>query len=221
MNVSEALRSRYTCRDYKAETVSEETLAAIFAAATRAPSWANTQPWEIHVAGGETLEGLRSACLDNFKSGVPGNAEFPRPEKWPAALEERMHSLGAARFESLGIERGDEDARKAISENNNRFFGAPVVAYLCMDRSLTAWSILDLGLLAQSIMLAAEELGVATSIAYNLVIYPDLIRNALGIPEDQIILIGIALGYAKAESVQNRFRSPRRPLEEAVSFHGF
>ncbi|MCL4473438.1 MAG: nitroreductase [Actinobacteria bacterium] len=221
MNVSEALASRYTCRDYQAKPVARETLNAIFAAATRAPSWANTQPWEIYVAGGDTLEGLRQACLQNFLNGVSGSSELARPDKWPAAMQERMHSLGAARFESLGIERGDEEARKAMSENNNRFFGAPAVAYICMDRSLTPWSIFDLGMLAQSIMLAAEELGVATSIAYNLVIYPDLIREALEIPAGQIILIGIALGYAKTESVQNRFRSPRRPLEEAVSFHGF
>ncbi|HQT92615.1 MAG TPA: nitroreductase family protein, partial [Candidatus Kryptobacter bacterium] len=102
MNVSEALASRYTCRDYQAKPVARETLNAIFAAATRAPSWANTQPWEIYVAGGDTLEGLRQACLQNFLNGVSGSSELARPDKWPAAMQERMHSLGAARFESLG-----------------------------------------------------------------------------------------------------------------------
>ncbi len=220
MNVTEALESRFTCRAYKPEAVAKETLAEIFSAAIHTPSWANSQPWEVYVAGGDVLEELRGACLKNFHAGALPAADLPRPEKWPAAIEERMHELGAARFESLGIDRSDEAARKAMQENNNRFFGTPVVAYLCMDRSLSSWSIHDLGMLAQSIMLAAEEQGVASSIAYNLVIYPDLIRKTLDLPEELAIIIGIALGYADPDSVQNRFRSPRRPLEDAVRFKG-
>ncbi|MHB1391056.1 MAG: nitroreductase [Thermoleophilia bacterium] len=220
MNVADALTSRYTCRAFKPEPLRREVLAGIFEAALHAPSWANTQPWEIYVAGGETLAALRQACLDNFHNGVEAHADLPRPEQWPAVFQKRMQSLGAARFKSLGMDRADEASRQKMSENNNRFFGAPAVAWLCMDKTLSQWSIHDLGMMAQSIMLAAQERGVASAIAYNLVIYPDLIRPALEIPDDLAVIIGIALGYADTGSVQNSFRSPRRPLDEVVRFRG-
>ena len=105
-------------------------------------------------------------------------------------------------------------------ENNHNFFGAPTVLYLCMDSSLTPWSMHDLGMMAQSIMLAATERGVSSAIAYNLVIYPELIRKEMNIPDDLSIVIGIAVGYADSGDRQNQFRSERRSLEEVVRFRG-
>ncbi len=220
MNVSEALNSRYTCRAFKADPVARETLTKIFDDALRAPSWANTQPWEIYIAGGQILEDLRQACLKNFHKGVPINSDMPRPGQWPAPIEARMRELGAARFKSMEIEQGDQAARMEISENNHRFFGAPVVAYLCMDHSLSSWSIHDLGMMSQSIMLAAQDRGVASAIAFNLVVYPDLIRSSLAIPDELDIIIGIALGYDNPGHKQNKFRSPRRPVDEVVRMQG-
>ena len=57
--------------------------------------------------------------------------------------------------------------------------------------------------------------------AYVLASYPDLIRAELKIPDDLSIIIGIALGYSDAQHPQNKFRSPRRPIQEAVRFKGF
>ena len=79
MNVTEALESRYTCRAFKPEPLSREMLDGIFGAELQAPSWANTQPWEIYLAGGETLEALRKACLENFLGGPDAKADLPRP----------------------------------------------------------------------------------------------------------------------------------------------
>jgi nitroreductase len=101
-----------------------------------------------------------------------------------------------------------------------QFFGAPMVIYLCLDRMLTAWSIFDMGLLAQSIMLAAQHYGVDSTVAAQLVSYPDLIRAELGIPDHLLILIGIALGYRDQQHPLNQYRSSRRPLQEVVRLKG-
>ncbi len=109
---------------------------------------------------------------------------------------------------------------KNLAEMNYHFFYAPTVAYLCMDRTLMPWSAFDLGLLAQSIMLAAKHFGVDSAIAITLVAHPDLIRRELKVPEELSIIIGIAMGYADATHPQNQYRSPRRSVREAVKFYG-
>lgn len=221
MDVTDALYSRYSTRAFKPDAVDKETITRILEAATRAPSWANTQPWEIFVAGGDVLNRLRHAYLENFHKGVSGGSDLPRPQQWPPAQQKRMEELGAERFKIAGIERDDKVARQAIFEANYRFFGAPAVIYLCMDHTLTPWSIFDIGMLAQSIMLAAQQYGLGSIPAYVLVSYPDLIRAELKIPDDLSIIIGIALGYSDEQHPQNKFRSPRRPVQEVVRFEGF
>ena len=140
--------------------------------------------------------------------------------QWPPALQKRTDELKAARFESMGIERNHAAARHAMFERAHQFFGAPTVVYLCIDRTLTAWSIFDMGLLAQSIMLAAQQYGVDSAAAALLISYPDLIRAELEILEDVSILMGVALGYRDQQHPLNQYRSPRRPLQEVVRLKG-
>ena len=127
----------------------------------------------------------------------------------------------AKREEALGIARDDKAGRESMRAANYRFFNAPIVIYICMDRTLTPWSVFDLGLLAQSIMLAAEENGLDTAPAVMLVSYPDLIRAELGIPDTLSIIFGIALGFGDHKDPANKFRSLRRPLSEVMHVKGF
>jgi len=221
MNTIDALNSRYCCRAFKPDPVSKETVLKILEAATRAPSWANTQPWEIYVASGEVLERLRQAYLKNLQEEVAGHPDLPRPQSWPLALQKRTEDLMARRSQLLGIARDDSAGRKTMMQANYKFFGAPVVIYLCMDRALTPWSVFDLGSLSQSIMLAAKDNGLDTAVAVMLVAYPDLIRAHLEIPDDLSIIIGIALGSNDPNNPGNRFRSPRRSLSDVVHLKGF
>ena len=193
----------------------------IIEAATRAPSWGNTQPWEIYVATGEVLERLRQAYLKNLQEEVAGHPDLPRPQSWPIALQKRTEDLMARRSQLLGIARDDSTGRKTMMQANYKFFGAPAVIYLCMDRGLTPWSVFDLGSLSQSIMLAAKDNGLDTAVAVMLVAYPDLIRAHLEIPDDLSIIIGIALGSSDPNDPGNRFRSPRRSLSDVVHLKGF
>lgn len=218
MDVSKALLARRTVRAFRPDPVPRETVAAILSAALHAPSWANTQPWEVYVATGATLERLRTASLERTHEGVPGEPDLPRPKEWPEACRERTRGLSGGRAKLTATAADDTTFQRDFLENNRRFFGAPLVVYLCLDRSLTPWSIFDLGLLAQSVMLAAQDQGVDSAIAVNLVVYPDLVRAEVGIPEELLVLIGIALGYADPKDPEGEFRSSRRTLEEAVRF---
>lgn len=220
MEVTDALERRFTVRAFKPDTVDRITLEKILEAALRAPSWANTQPWEIYVAGGEVLSRLRDAYVANLKNCVPRNPDLAAPKQWPSALRGRMETLRAERTATLERVCLDKTMLKDIAEMNYHFFYAPVVAYLCMDRTLTPWSMFDLGLLAQSIMLSAQHFGVDSATAITLAAHPDLIRQELKIPDDLSIVIGIALGRADPGHPQNQYRSPRRTVQEAVRFLG-
>ena len=51
-SVTEALTTRRTIRAFKPDRIDRDLLVKILEPALHAPSWANTQPWEIVVAAG-------------------------------------------------------------------------------------------------------------------------------------------------------------------------
>ena len=220
MDVVDALNTRFTARAFKPDPVNRSTLEKIMNAALRSPSWANTQPWEIYMAGGDVLNRLREAYIENLKNCVARNPDLAAPKQWPPALLMRMETLKSERMATLERVCLDKSVLKDLSEMNYHFFYAPVVAYICMDRTLTSWSIFDLGLFSQSLMLAARHYGLDSAPAITLAAHPDLIRKELKIPDSLSIIIGIALGYADTGHPQNQFRSLRRSVTEAVTFKG-
>jgi nitroreductase len=220
MDIIDALNSRFTVRAFKPDPIDRGTLEKLIEAALRAPSWANTQPWEVYVAGGEALDRLRAGYIDNLAKHVERNPDLPIPKKWPDALMRRMETLKSERKAALERACPDKAGLRDLMEVNYHFFDAPVVAYICMDRTLAPWSVFDLGLFSQSLMLAACQFGLSSAVAVTLAAHPDLIRKELGIPDGLMVVIGIALGYEDTGSPQNKFRSSRRPVREVVTFKG-
>lgn len=220
MKVSDALRARRTVRAFLARPVPRATLEAVLGGALRTPSWANTQPWEIFVAGGEVFERIRRISEERTLAKIASDTDVPFPGAWTAECRARTKELTAGRAEVQGTTSEDATFHHEFLMANRRFFGAPCAVYLCMDQSLGAWSMFDLGAMCQSICLAAQEHGIDSAIAINLVLYPDVLRDELEIPRDLLIVIGIALGYADPGGPEDAFRSVRRPLDDAVRFVG-
>ena len=221
MNVIEALNTRYSARAYLEKPVDRETMLKIMEAARHTPSWADTQPWEIFAAGGDSLERLRRAFLRRLDEGRAIEPDIPRPQGWPPDLQQRMAEMVAHGQRVRGERPDDEEVRRQSMRRNLSFFGAPAVVYLCLDRSLSPYSVFDLGMMAMSIMLAAREYGVDSIPAVNLVGYPDLLRAELGIPDHLMIVMGVALGYADPGQLVNKPRTPRRSVDEVVRLTGF
>ena len=220
MDVIDALMKRYTTRAFKSDPLDRATIEKVLAAALRAPSWGNTQPWEIFVASGEPLNRLREAYMRNLRNSVPRSLDIAAPKEWTSGCKGRMDTLRTERTATLEQACPDKSKLKEMSEMNYQFFHAPVVLYLCMDKSLTQWSLFDLGLIAQSIMLAAQGFAVDSAVAVTFAAHPDLIRKELSVPDNLSVVIGIALGHADTEHPQNKYRSPRKSLQEAVRFSG-
>lgn len=221
MEQSSLFQSRYTCRAYQNKAIAKECLVQVLQDATRAPSWANSQPWEIYVAAGEKLAELRAAYSESFAKGEPVNPDIPRPESWPAHIQARMDQLIAEKFSKIGIARDDQVARHEHLKNNFLFFGAPAVLFLCIDRTLTEWSVFDLGQLSQSLMLAAKAHGLDSAPAFSFVSYPHHLRKILEIPDELKIVVGISIGYGDPDHPQNHYRTRRVALDEVVRWKGF
>lgn len=221
MNVIDAIEQRRSIRAFTPRPVNRDVLLKIVAAANRAPSWADTQPWEVFVAVGEALDRLRERFLSYYEAGVPMVGDIPRPKEWPPGPQQRMMDFVQDRCATLGVVPGDTTHRELSIRRNLEFFGAPAVAFLCLHKDLTPWSYFDMGLYAQSLMLAAMEYSVGSVVAVNFAAYPDIIREELGVPQEYAVMIGIALGYEDPDNIENRCRSIRRPVEQATTFCGF
>lgn len=222
MDVIKAIGQRYSVRDFKSDPVPKKTLVKILETALRSPSAGNGQPWQIFVAGGAVTETITQAYLDRFTKDIPGKPEISGlpPTQQPQAMQDRMKQITAGRLKLLGLNPQDNAAMKSYREIGGRLFRAPVLIILCMDKALTTWSVFDLGLFAQTIMLAARGYGVDSIIAGAFVSQPDILRKELGIPDNLQIATGIGLGYQNPKSIINTYRSPRRPLQEVMTIKG-
>jgi len=146
-------------------------------------------------------------------SGLP-------PTQWPQAMQDRMKQLTSDLLKLLGINPQDKAAMKGYGEINGRLLRAPVLVILCMDKVLSNWTAFDFGLFSQTLMVAARGYGVDSIVATAFISQPDILRKELEIPDGVQIVTGIGLGYENTRSTINSYRSPRRSLQEAVTFKG-
>jgi nitroreductase len=219
-SVTSALKSRRTTRAFRSDPVSVDAVLKVLEPALAAPSWANTQPWEIFAAAGGPLERIRQGYAEMHAKGAPRSPDIAMPTAWPDICRSRMEALKTGRSAAMAEACSDPNAIPDLMQMNYRFFDAPVVVYLCMERCLSPWSLFDLGALSQSILLSAEEQGLGSAVAITLAAHPDIIRREIGIPDELAIVIGIALGLPDPGSPQNRYRSTRRSAGEVVRLVG-
>ncbi len=215
MNVLEAIKGRISTRAYLDKPVTDETIRKILEVARWSPSGGNTQPWKVAVVRDEALARLREAMLARAVEGenpAPDYVYFPG--EWVTPYKERRFQCGMDLYKALGIGREDKDKRLEAALNNYRFFGAPVSLFFFMDKALGQGSWLDMGMFIQSVMLAAREFGLGSCPQVSIADYPDLVREVTGIPDDHLLLCGLALGYPDEDHPVNRYRTEREKVED-------
>ena len=226
MDICEAVNQRKSIRAFKPDPVPQEVLSEIIELALRAPSWANTQPWEFAVVSGRKLEELRRGFVE--KAQEEPKSDIARPQQFPDPYDTRRRAVRAKLSELKGIRTEDREGRGWWRLHGLNHFGAPSVIYIYIDRSfyfqdrgLNVWPIFDCGLVAENIMLLATKYGLGTIPQAQAVIFPDVIRKVLGMPDSKIIVLGIAIGYPNWDDPANQFRSEREPLNNVARWYGF
>lgn len=223
MEFEELVRARRSIRGYKKKPVPRAVIEEIIDVAKGAPSSMNTQPWQVHVVTGEPLERIRTGNTENMMSGVPPKRDFPMKEKYEGQHRQRQIDIAVQLFEAMGIARDDKEKRMDWVMRGFRQFDAPVSIVLTYDKCLepAAISQFDLGAVTYGIVLAAWERGLGTVINGQGIMQSDVVRQHAGIPDDQNIMICIAMGYPDEDFVANDVKSVREDNDNFVRFIGF
>jgi len=223
MNVSDAINTRQSVRAFTDQPVALATVREIIELAGRAPSGGNLQPWKVHVVTGAAKEALVQAVYATAANQPAGETADIR--MYPPGLQDpwrqRRADCGERMYSVLGIARDDKAARFAQGAKNLSFFGAPVGLFVTTDRSMVESQIMDVGMFIMSILLLAQERGLATCPQASWQMWAQTLRAELELGGDEMIMAGISLGYADTGEVAADIRQPRVPLDEYASFRGF
>ena len=228
MELLEAIQSRMSIRGFKPDPVPKEVLFELLRIATRSPSGVNCQPWEIYVVVGEALKALGEAYVGQFRQGIKphpvayaGQATKGLSPSLKGVYRERQVQLAKQMFQILGIKKGDEKKLREYYEKMYRFYDAPAVIIITADESLLITSVsLDIGLLTQTIALAAQSYGLGTCVMRAIVDYPTQARDIVKIPSSKQPIIGLAIGYPDWDDPINKLRTERESLDKILTLVG-
>lgn len=216
------MQARRSVRRFLDQPIPRAALARILSAARLAPSGANLQPGKVYVLDGEVKNTLVAELSAAFLSGDKGQEEYTYfPSEMPDHLKERQHATGWALYGSLGIGRRDIRGRRAQHLRNYQFFEAPVGMIVTIERSMGSGCYMDLGMFLQSLMLAARADGYDTCGIGAMSPYHAIIRRHLPIPDDEIVVCGMALGLRDPAAPENNYDLDRLELSDFTDFSAF
>jgi nitroreductase len=212
-----------SARAFTAQPVPREELTHLLELAARSPSGTNTQPWKVYVLQGasrDTLVDKVCAAHDEIRANPDMANEYREaydyyPEKWVSPFIDRRRENGWSLYGLLGIGKGDKDKMHAQHQRNYRFFDAPVGLMFTLDKVMGRGSLVDYGMFLQTLMVAARGHGLHTcpQAAWNG--FAKIILPHIGAGDNEMLVCGMALGYADERELVNTFRTPR---ESVASF---
>ncbi|KQO09109.1 nitroreductase [Sphingomonas sp. Leaf242] len=223
MHYDDVIIGRRSIRGYLPKPVPRTLIEEVLTLAMRAPSSMNTQPYHFHVVGGAALDAIRAGNTQRMAAGIPQSREFRTGEAFAGAHRERQVGVAKQLFAAMGIARDDKDARQDWVMRGFRQFDAPVCVIITYDRDLAGSddTAFDCGAVATALVNAAWSRGLGTVINSQGIMQSPVVREHARIPDDQVIMKSIALGWPDEDFPANAVVSERRPVAEAAMFIGF
>lgn len=219
ISVHDAVLGRRSIRSFVDKVVDLAIVEKVLEEAAQAPSGMNMQPWRVHIVTGETKDQLSKAArdaagADNFSLEYD---YVPNPLSEP--YKTRRKKVGYDLYEKYGIARDDFAARKEAMLRNYDFFGAPVGLFFVLEEAMAQGSWLDMGMYMQNVMLLARGYGLETCPQQAWCDVGAVVHEVLGIPKGDILLSGMAIGYADIEAPANSLVTERAGVDEFVTWH--
>lgn len=220
--VDAAITSRRSIRAFLDKPVAREDIARILDVAARAPSGTNTQPWKVHVLTGDARARLSGAILAAYADPAQAaqhHEEYPYyPREWVSPYIDRRRKVGWDLYGLLGLTRDDKAGMAAQHGRNFAFFDAPVGMIFTIDRIMEQGSWLDYGMFLQNIMVAARARGLDTCPQAAFTQYHRIIAAELGLPASDMVVCGMALGWADPARIENTLETEREPSHVFARF---
>ena len=223
MDYNDLVHERRSIRGYQQKPVPRELIEEIIDLAKRAPSSMNTQPWHFHVITGEPLERIRKGNTEKMMSGSAVDREIKMNHGYEGPHRERQIEIAVQLFEAMGIARDDKPKRLDWVMRGFRQFDAPVSIVITVDKALADDTIahFDCGAATYGLVLAAWSKGLGSVINGQGIMQSSVVRENANIPEDEVIMTCVAMGYPSDEFVANEVKSRRVANEQVASFVGF
>ena len=224
MKFDEVVLGRRSIRGYKPDPVPKQVIEEVLELAVRSPSSMNTQPWHLYVVTGEPLDKIRKENTERNISGVPPSREIRTPNKgYEGHHRERQIEIAVQLFQKMGIERDDKEGRQDWVLRGFRQFDAPLSIVVTFDRELLDDDIskFDCGGIVNGLVTAGWSKGLGAVINSQGIMQSPVVREHAGIPDDQVIMICVAMGYPDDSFPANEGVSKRKSISELATFVGF
>lgn len=223
MEFDDVVMGRRSIRGYKPDPVPRALIEEILALALRVPSSYNSQPWHLHVVTGEPLDRIRAGNTERTLSGVPDSREFRKGNPYGGVHRERQIGVAKQLFAAMGIAREDMAGRQDWVLRGFRQFDAPVCVIVTYDRIMDGSddTPFDCGAITTMLVNAAWSRGLGAVINSQGIMQSPVVREHAGIPDDQVIMKAVALGWPDETFAANSVVSERRKVEDVVTFTGF
>jgi len=226
MNVADAVRARRSVRAFLPDPVDPALVRRLAVEAARAPSNGNTQPWHVDLVCGAPLEAIRTAARaawagDGSAGGAAETAEYEvyPPKLWPPYRDRRFR-VGEDLYARVGVAREDREARLRWFGRNAEFFGAPMAAFVTLDRRMGPGQWADAGMYLQTFMLLLADAGLGTCAQGFWAQNPSAPRRILDIPEERMIYAGLAIGHPDPAHPLAVLETERAAEDEFLRVHG-
>ena len=220
--VDQAIRSRRSIRRFLPKQVPATTVRELLELAARAPSGTNVQPWKVYALAGKEKDALGKALTDRYMaSGIEGVAFDYYPKEWVEPWISRRRKVGADLYSLLKIAKGNKDKMVQQWTRNYIFFDAPVGLIFTIDKVFGLGMFLDYGMFLANLMTAARARGLDTCPQLAFAEFQETIRKQLAIPENELVICGMSLGYADPDAPENQLITEREPVESFADFRGF
>ena len=209
-NFKELMKERHSTRMFESKEIPKDVLKDIISTSLLSPSWTNSQPWKLYIDSGKALDEIKKIWLSNYEQKVERKPDIP------IAHRNEFSELSQKNMAELGKTFTDF-SKDDIMKYNYIIFNAPTVIYITLNKGYSKWSAYDLGAISMALMLAAKDRGIDSIPATSVVVFPDVLRKILKIPDNEDIIIGIAFGYEE-KCLANDYRATKFKVEDVCTF---
>tara|TARA_B110000027_G_scaffold77957_2_gene82983 strand:- start:972 stop:1658 length:687 start_codon:yes stop_codon:yes gene_type:complete len=220
LTISSIIKDRKSVRGFLNKKVPLNKIKKIFELAQHAPSNCNIQPWFSFISSGKSIKNLRKKFLSAHNKKIKPNPDYKYPANFKFDIVYLSRQVNSAKtlYDSMEINRNDKKKREKAFLMNYKFYNAPHVCFVGMNKNFDSSIAIDVGIYIQTLMLAMKTYGISSCAQATLRDYPDIIRKELGISKNINILLGISFGYFDKKIKANKTLVGRSNSSENIKF---